>query len=103
MHRAALVVLGLASLAAAGVAGYALLNPPAQPAKDGVEVDYPVGEFRLTERSGQSVTRDDLLGKVWVAAFVFTRCAGPCSQVSGTMARLQKELPDRDDVRLVSF
>lgn len=64
---------------------------------------YPVGEFRLTERSGRSVGRDDLLGKVWVAAFFFTRCGTSCPKVSDTMSRLQKDLAGQKDVLLVSF
>jgi cytochrome oxidase Cu insertion factor (SCO1/SenC/PrrC family) len=64
---------------------------------------YPVADFALTERSGETVHRSDLLGKTWVAAFVFTRCAGPCAQVSGAMARLQHELANSPDVVLVSF
>jgi cytochrome oxidase Cu insertion factor (SCO1/SenC/PrrC family) len=67
------------------------------------DVLYPVGAFRLTERSGKTITEADLLGKVWVASFVFTRCTGPCPQVSGTMARLQDELKAEKDVRLVTF
>src|SRR5215207_3732677 len=63
----------------------------------------PVGEFALTERSGKTVSSADLEGKVWVAAFVFTRCTGPCPQVSATMARLQQELADASDLRLVTF
>src|SRR5262245_44198000 len=62
-----------------------------------------VTDFALTERTGATVQRADLLGKVWVAAFGFTRCTGPCPQVSGTMARLQAELAGQPDVRLVSF
>jgi len=66
--------------------------------------DYgPVADFSLTERSKETVTQKDLLGKVWIASFVFTRCTGPCPQVSGTMARLQSELADQPDVRLVTF
>jgi protoheme IX farnesyltransferase len=66
---------------------------------------YPVPDFKLTERSGKTVTRDDLKGKVWVASFVFVRCPGPCPQVTATMARLQKELElaNNPDVRLVTF
>ncbi|MGL6074934.1 MAG: SCO family protein [Fimbriiglobus sp.] len=65
----------------------------------------PLPEFRLTERSGKTVTKEDLKGKVWVAAFVFTRCNGPCPSVSATMARLQKELnlAGDDRLRLVTF
>jgi protein SCO1/2/putative membrane protein len=44
-----------------------------------------------------------MLGKIWVAAFVFTRCSGPCLQVSGTMARLQHDLAEFADVTLVSI
>src|SRR5262249_44365064 len=43
---------------------------------------------------------------IWIASFVFTRCPGPCPQVTGTMARLQSDLGDRagqDGVLLVSF
>jgi cytochrome oxidase Cu insertion factor (SCO1/SenC/PrrC family) len=62
-----------------------------------------VGDFRLTERDGRSVGLDELRGKVWIASFVFTRCTGPCPQISGTMARLQSELADAPDLRLVTF
>ncbi len=66
---------------------------------------YPVPEFKLTERSGKTVTREDLKGKVWVASFVFVRCPGPCPQVTATMARLQAELDLKNtpDLRLVTF
>jgi cytochrome oxidase Cu insertion factor (SCO1/SenC/PrrC family) len=69
-----------------------------------VEEDYgPVGEFALTERSGKVVSDGDLRGKVWIASFVFTRCTGPCPQISGSIARLQSELKDQPDVRFVTF
>ncbi len=62
-----------------------------------------VEDFTLTECHGQAVTRADLAGKVWVAAFFFTRCAGPCARISAAMSRLQGELAAYPDVRLVSF
>jgi protein SCO1/2/putative membrane protein len=62
-----------------------------------------VADFSLTERSGRVVQRADLSGKTWVAAFIFTRCAGPCAQVSRNMASLQHDLAGNDDVLLVSF
>src|SRR5690349_12208541 len=67
------------------------------------DVDDPVGPFTLTERSGRIVTDEELRGKVWIASFIFTRCAGECTQISATMARLQKELAGQKDVVLVSF
>ncbi len=36
-----------------------------------------VPPFSLTERSGRTVTKADLAGKIWVAEFIFTTCPGP--------------------------
>jgi cytochrome oxidase Cu insertion factor (SCO1/SenC/PrrC family) len=62
-----------------------------------------VPDFSLTERTGKTITREDLKGKVWVASFVFTRCSGPCPAVTATVARLQAELADEPNVRFVTF
>lgn len=61
-----------------------------------------VQPFELTERSGARVTLDTLRGRVWIAAFVFTRCSGPCPRISANMRQLQDRLAGAD-VRLVSF
>jgi protein SCO1 len=60
-----------------------------------------VPDFTLTERSTRQVTRQDLSGQVWVADFIFTRCAGICLTMSANMQKLQDRLPK--EVRLVSF
>jgi cytochrome oxidase Cu insertion factor (SCO1/SenC/PrrC family) len=62
-----------------------------------------VPEFSLTEANGTALRRTDLLGKVWVASFIFTRCAEACPLLMRNEARLQPDLPLRDDLRLVSF
>ena len=63
-----------------------------------------VAEFSLTERDGRTVTREDLLGKVWVASFVLTRCPdGRCPQVTQTVKRLQETLTGRRNLRFVTF
>jgi len=64
---------------------------------------WEVPDFALIERSGQSVTRADLLGKVWIASIIFTRCADECPLVSSHMARLQDAFAAEPDVRLVSI
>jgi len=63
-------------------------------------IDFTLDDFLLTERDGTKKSLEDFKGKVWVASFVFTRCAGPCPQVTATMARLQAEMPD---ITLVTF
>jgi protein SCO1/2/putative membrane protein len=63
-----------------------------------------VEDFSLTECHGQTVTKADLLGKPWVACFIFTRCAGAnfCPRVSEQMKLLQDQLKGVD-VRLVTI
>ena len=67
------------------------------------DVVYPVGDFTLTDQDGREVHASDLLGKVWIASFIFTRCAGPCPHVSATMEQLQHDFLGEPDVRLVTF
>src|SRR5438552_364519 len=62
-----------------------------------------VPDFALLERSGQQVTKTDLLGKVWIASVIFTRCVEECPLVSSHMARLQDAFAAEPDVRLVSI
>jgi len=64
---------------------------------------WAVPDFALIERSGQPVTRADMLGKVWIASVIFTRCVDECPLVSSHMARLQEALAAEPDVRLVSI
>jgi len=64
---------------------------------------WEVPDFALIERSGQPVTRADLLGKVWIASIIFTRCVAECPLVSSHMARLQDVFIAEPDVRLVSI
>ncbi|MGA2603890.1 MAG: SCO family protein [Verrucomicrobiia bacterium] len=62
-----------------------------------------VPEFSLTEANGTTVRRGDLLGKVWIASFLFTRCAEACPLLMHHEVQLLPNLPARDDLRLVSF
>ncbi|MBI5396799.1 MAG: SCO family protein [Verrucomicrobia bacterium] len=62
-----------------------------------------VPDFFLTERSGRALTLADLRGRVWVADFIFTYCAGPCPLMSQQMAGLQGALAQQPDVTLVTL
>ena len=57
----------------------------------------------LTERSGQEIQLAHLRGKVWVADFIFTYCAGPCPQMTQQMATLQRDWAKENGVRMVSI
>ena len=76
-------------------------DPTAEELVD-LPVYYSAPAFSLIDQNEQTVTEQSLRGKVWVAAFIFTRCAGPCPMMTAKMADLQKSVPD-PQVKLVSF
>lgn len=57
--------------------------------------------FTLTDQDGQTLTNESLRGSVWIGAFIFTRCQGPCPRMTADMAALQSRLPA--GVRLISI
>jgi protein SCO1 len=58
--------------------------------------------FSLTDQDQRTVTDRDLRGHPYIAAFIFTQCAGPCPMITGKMAALQRKIHN-PAVRLVSF
>ena len=64
----------------------------------------PAPEFQFTAQDGSAVSSADFKGKIWVANFIFTRCAGPCPIMTTRMAALNQALGGKtQDVELVSF
>jgi protein SCO1/2 len=86
------------------MAGLAMGRPAAAPraGQDLGNQGFELGSFRLTERSGRTVTEADLSGDVWVSAFIFTRCPISCPKISSVMKGLQQPLGDVG-VKLVSL
>ncbi len=87
-----------------GLAGWVIFTARNQLPTRTLERLWQVPSFEVTgvTTKGESRLRlSDLLGKPWVADFIFTRCGGPCPLMSGKMAALQRVLSP--DIRLVSF
>jgi len=62
-----------------------------------------VPHFSLVERSGRKIERVEFLGKIWVVDLIYTHCPDTCPLQSAEMARLQADLVNEPDVRLVSI
>ncbi len=62
-------------------------------------------EWRLVDQDGEDFGSADLAGDVYVASFVFTRCATVCPRLTAEVSRLQRRYREEgvDGVRLVSF
>jgi len=55
-----------------------------------------LNDFSFTNCDGRTITKQDLLGKPWAVATVFTHCIGPCPTVTRQMKQLQDELKGYD-------
>ena len=53
---------------------------------------WELAPFELSDQRGASFGTAELAGRPWAAAFVFTRCAGPCPRISADMRWLQDQL-----------
>ena len=62
-----------------------------------------VPAFQLTDQQGRSVSRETLAGRVWVADFIFTRCAGQCPMMTARMQELAQTVGASSPVTLVSI
>lgn len=93
----AIVLIGIVAAAAWSWSGGA--DAPRPP----LQIGPTVPEFSLIGADGRTVTKKDLLGRIWLADFIFTRCSGPCPTLSARMQSLQTALLDRPEVKLVTF
>lgn len=59
-------------------------------------------EFEFTERSGETVSSDDLAGQPYVASFFFTRCPSSCPTQNQKLADLQKRFAGKG-VKFLAF
>jgi cytochrome oxidase Cu insertion factor (SCO1/SenC/PrrC family) len=60
-------------------------------------------DFSLTDENEKIFGSKDLRGKVWVADFIFTRCASTCPMQTAEKVKLQSQFKDAEDLRLVTF
>jgi len=103
----AFLVLGMmgvigASLWTGKVTAENLLEQDAGVIPGELPVLFPAPGFSLINQDHEPVTEQSFRGQPWVAAFIFTQCAGPCPMMSAKMATLQERIPDAS-IKLVSI
>src|SRR5262245_9289536 len=91
------------ALIALGFIGMGILRLQTERAGNATDnVDYGVvPDFSLLEAGGRQITLQEFQGKVWIADFIFTSCAGMCPMMTSEMRKIQDALPQ--EIRLVSF
>lgn len=64
-----------------------------------------ISEFEVTNQNDETVTEDDITGKVWVANFIFTNCTTVCPPMSLNMTEIAQELDEAgvEEYGMLSF
>jgi cytochrome oxidase Cu insertion factor (SCO1/SenC/PrrC family) len=98
------LVIALAALAGTGSWFAAVaLHHHDQPRGWPPDKPRQLADFSLTDRTGRSVTRAELDGKILAVSFLFTGCGVTCPEVTRRMAEIQRLTADAPDVRLLSL
>ena len=63
---------------------------------------HQIRPFQLVSQENEAFTEKDLEGKICVTDFFFTVCPGICPKLTNSMAGLQKEFMDDDEILLLS-
>ena len=66
------------------------------------ETTVSVPDFNLINQQEKPLALSDMMGKIWVADFIFTNCPTICPAMTAEMARLQSEFI-ADPLYFVSF
>lgn len=113
-------ILALAILFAVGITiAYFMMQPEQKPLPviNPVDLDdemvdpemlrigygHRVGNFSFLNQEGETITQEEVEGKVYVAEYFFTTCGTICPRMNKQMRRIQFEFAANDDVRLMSF
>ncbi len=64
---------------------------------------HRIGDFRLTTQTGAAFTEKNLDGKINVAFFFFTHCAGICPKVVGNVKKVTEVFPDPERLTVTAF
>lgn len=101
VNRWIVVGAALAALACFVFWGLNLFGP--QPSDKYQKDGYKIPVFSFQDRSGRMFSSAELKGKVWVADFIFTHCAGTCPLLTNQMMILKKQWGANPDFKLLSM
>lgn len=70
----------------------------------GDTIFHTIPDFTYLNQDSISISRSDLMGRVWIAKFFFAKCPTICPPMTGAMISVHKKLLDySDDLFFLSF
>ncbi len=68
-----------------------------------IGMGHRIGDFSLLNQYGETVSLEQIKGKVFVAEYFFTTCGTICPRMTEQMTRVQEKFRGNDAVKILSF
>lgn len=68
----------------------------------GYKTIHKISSFSFFNQNGETITEKTVENKIYVADFIFTKCAGICPKMTTNMGLLQDKFKNDDDILLLS-
>ena len=69
----------------------------------GDTIYHTIPDFALLNQSGDTISLENVEGKVFVANFFFATCKTICPAMNAQVKRVQEAFADNDNIRILSF
>lgn len=63
---------------------------------------HHVQDFKFVNQEGDTVTNEDVAGKIYVVEYFFTTCKGICPRMNENMSKVYEAFKGNDDVMILS-
>lgn len=67
-----------------------------------IQKNHKIGNFKLINQNGKTITNNDYQDKIYIADFFFTRCQTICISMAYNMSELQEYYKNDDDIMFLS-
>ncbi|WP_367915383.1 SCO family protein [Leadbetterella sp. DM7] len=102
MKKAALFIFGIFLLACSTQQKELPYLGPHEISDTGDTVYHRIPDFSFVNQDGDTVTQEDVAGKIYVADFFFSTCPTICPIMKGQMLRIFEKYKDNDSLMILS-
>lgn len=67
-----------------------------------IQKNHTIGDFKLINQNGKTITHNDYRDKIYIADFFFTRCQTICIAMAYNMSELQEYYKNDNDILFLS-
>ena len=66
------------------------------------EKNHRIGQFAFLDQEGDTITKKDVEGKIYVADYFFTTCPTICPKMTAQLERVQEKYKDDPEILILS-